>query len=383
MEAGIFEDTLAPSDQYKRMFYPTPTKVARVEAKILGITAKKDDVRIPGAFADWPPDDNQPAWSDVTYLKLYEHHDFNYIAYNTIRFYDKKLSKKENKNLPLWDYIISIVPHYQKEFNIDGVMIDMGHALPNELLSNIISKARENNPKFIFWEENFSLSEVSLQNGYDAVLGYLCFDTHTAGKIYNLLQRISSDDYIKLPAFFATSETHNMPRASSRFPNIKYNSFTYALNSLLPALSFIHNGFELCETDPVNTGLDFTIEQIEKYPSEKLPLFSTSSLHWKNDNIVDTIRQINNIKKDFDFLDETLTIVETNNTNVIAFSRLTSIGTLLFVGSMLEQEIDAEIFLLDFANFQDILNNSKQFELNNSKLELKLNQFDFKILKCD
>lgn len=378
IEAGNLEDTLAPSDQYKRMFYPTPTKVARVEAKILGVTTNKDDVRIPGAFADWPPDDNQPAWSDVTYLKLYEHQDFNYIAYNTVRFYDNKLSKKENKNLPLWEYITNIVPHYQKEFNIDGVMIDMGHALPNELLSNIISKARENNPKFIFWEENFSLSEVSLKNGYDAVLGYLCFDNHSAGKIYNLLQRISSDEYKTLPAFFATAETHNMPRASKRFSNIRYNSFAYALNSLLPALSFIHNGFELCETNPVNTGLDFTIEQIEEYPSDKLPLFSTASLNWKNDNIVETIRQINNIKNDFDFLDETLAIIETNNINVIAFSRLTNKGTIVFVGSMLEQEIEAEIYLNDLVKLKDISN--IEFEIENKKLELKLNQFDFKIL---
>jgi len=119
-------------------------------------------VRIPGAFADWPPDDNQPPWTDVTYLRMYDHPDFNYIAYNTIRMYDVRLARPENAVASLWDSIAGVIPHYQREFGIDGVMIDMGHALPMPLKQRIVSTSREINPDFAFWDENFIIGKRAL-----------------------------------------------------------------------------------------------------------------------------------------------------------------------------------------------------------------------------
>jgi glycosidase len=299
VESGDFNNLPEPHDVYKNLFTVAPIKLARVEQKIVGlINDKKVEVRIPSAFADWPTDDTQPVWSDVTYLRLYEARGFNYIAYNTIRMYDNKLSKSGNKVSELWDYITGIVPYYQMNYQIDGVMIDMGHALPGDLRHEIVQKARENKKDFVFWEENFVLNEKSKIEGYDASVGYMMFDQHQPWKLKKLLKIIETGD---IPInFFATPENHNTPRAASRTGNIEFSKCTWLINKFLPAISFIHSGFELGEINPVNTGLDFETEDYEKYPAEKLPLFSEAALNWNSEtNLIEFIRQVNEIHKKF------------------------------------------------------------------------------------
>jgi glycosidase len=299
VEAGDFIQLPEPHDTYKNLFTETPVKLARVEQKIIGlINDKKVEVRIPSAFADWPTDDTQPVWSDVTYLRIYEAKGFNYIAYNTIRMYDNKLAKQNYKVSELWDYIVGIIPYYQINFRIDGVMIDMGHALPGELRHSIVQKARENKPDFVFWEENFTLNEKSKEEGYNASVGYMMFDQHHPWKLKQLIQLFETGE---IPInFFATPENHNTPRAASRNGNIEFSKCSWLINKFLPAISFIHSGFELGEINPVNTGLGFEMEDYEKYPSEKLPLFSESALDWNSEtNIIEFIIQINEIFNKF------------------------------------------------------------------------------------
>jgi hypothetical protein len=108
---------------------------------------------------------------------MYTQPDFNYIGYNTIRMYDSRLAQPEYVNRPLWDKIIGIIPYYQREFGIDGVMIDMGHALPMELKKGIVEAARSINPDFAFWDENF-ITRKSVEEGYNAVFGFLWIDQH-------------------------------------------------------------------------------------------------------------------------------------------------------------------------------------------------------------
>lgn len=326
VEAGDFKDLMQPHEQHRKMFTETPKKVARVEGKIRGLLAdKKTEVKIPGAFADWPPDDNQPAWTDVTFLKMYDNPKFNYIAYNTIRMYDTNLAKNEYKVADLWDYISGIIPHYVENYSLDGVMIDMGHALPHELRRRIVESALEKKQEFFFWEENFSLSAASVKDGYSAVLGYLPFDAHRAYKIRDLIKRFSNKD---IPVnFFATSETHNTPRAFSRINSVEYLKSIYTICLFLPAVTFIHSGFEIAENNPVNTGLDFTKEEIEQYPPEKLGLFSAMQLDWDNrQNIVDFIREINIIKSEIikepdDIFSNSIHNIDMENQNLVAFIR--------------------------------------------------------------
>ena len=69
---------------------------------------------------------------------------------------------------------MGVIPHYQNEFGIDGVMMDMGHALPMALKQRVVQAARDINPDFAFWEENFLIEQQSVDEGYNAVLGYWC-----------------------------------------------------------------------------------------------------------------------------------------------------------------------------------------------------------------
>ena len=57
-------------------------------------------------------------------------------------------------------------------------------------------------------------------------------------------------------------------------------------------MPFVLSGFELGETQPINTGLGYSSEQFALYPSEKLPLFSSYAFNWtRTDNLVAFIRE--------------------------------------------------------------------------------------------
>jgi starch synthase (maltosyl-transferring) len=288
------KDLPKPDSTFLDHFVETPIRVFKEDNKIYGKSIDGTLCRIPSAFADWPPDDNQPLWSDVTYLKLFNHTDYNYIAYNTIRMYDEELTD-EYKNIDLWNYLSNIIPFYQKEYSIDGVMIDMGHALPQSLREEIIHKSRISNDEFILWEENFSLSESSIEAGYDASLGYVCFDAMNFWKmkeISNML--ITKSSPIE---FFLTPETHNTHRTAFYPGDIEFSKLSILVLSMLPGIQFIHSGIELGEKNPVNTGLGFHNEELLEILSDELPLFSKRFLSFKNNHkIIDLIKIINSFK---------------------------------------------------------------------------------------
>jgi glycosidase len=330
VEEGELDDLPPPHQEYLDLFTPPPPKhsIQMAGSRYIGMLREHTAVRIPGAFADWPPDDSQPPWGDVTFLKMYNHPDFNYIAYNTIRMYDTRLARKENVNRPLWQKVADIIPHYQKEYGIDGVMIDMGHALPMELKKEMIRLARSIDPDFAFWDENFSVEEQSVREGYNAVIGYVWSDQHKPEKFKDLLRRFSREGYA-LP-FFATPESHNTPRASTREGGIVYSRYAWAISNFIPAIPFIHSGFELGEKCPVNTGLDFSREELARYPSASLPLFSEYAYDWTSkEEFTEWIKTISDLRNKYQdlIIDQTpqsFEFIETDNINIISFLRVSS-----------------------------------------------------------
>ncbi len=302
---------IAPDHLYRTQF----------EIPTTGTDYKK--LKIASAFADWPPNDLQPPWSDVTYLRLYNYdytkaNNFNYIAYNTIRYYDPELAKKEYINDSLWNIITEIIPYYQENFGIDGAMIDMGHALPNSLKNKIIKKARSLDPSFAFWDENFSNKMETKKDGYDAVIGDCWYKITKRNGFRKIIQSLNSK--YPLP-FFGTSETHNSPRFG--FGNIKKKKASWILFNVLPdAIPFLHNGFELDEHLPVNTGLNFNKVQIDDYANKKLPLFYKNALHWDSQsNIISFIQIIASIRKreSWIFDKKDVELIKTNNPKVLGF----------------------------------------------------------------
>ncbi len=294
-------------------------------------TGKKYCVRIPGAFADWPPDDNQPPWGDVTYLRMYRDEnpqkpEFNYIAYNTIRMYDTRLARPELANLPLWQTIIDLIPTYQHKYGIDGVMVDMGHAVPVSLMQQLIARARSIDPDFAFLSENFEIKQDSVDAGYNAVVGYAWWVEYRRDGMYDILNHIGNQG-VPL-SFFGAVENHNTPRGAGRAGGEKYARYAFLVNTMLPrSIPFIHSGQEIGEIMPVNTGLDFSNEDLEKLKGKKLALFDLCGYNWDGShNMLDFVKKVLELRRQYSDIIENISeggfcMVQTGHADVIAFIR--------------------------------------------------------------
>ena len=328
VESERFDNLLPPHRTYTDLFAdaPEPETITTENGRFIGQLPDGTKVKIPGAFADWPPDDNQPPWGDVTYLKMYDHPDFNYIAYNTIRMYDSRLARPENKNRSLWDRILGIIPYYQAQFHIDGVMIDMGHALPMSLKAEMVREARQTDPDFAFWDENFSVTERSREEGYNAVVGYCWIDQRHPERMKALCARHAKEGF-PIP-YFATPETHNTPRAVTRPGGTTYAKWAMVINAFLPAIPYLHSGYELAEILPINTGLDFADEELAGLPSERLPLFSSHAYSWKSPHsFPQWVARVLEIRKQYAALitnpdPESCRVLEDPNPRILAFARI-------------------------------------------------------------
>lgn len=278
IDAGDRSGLPEPADEYRNMFTHPPADVQLDDNGWFGSDNGGSVVRLPGAFADWPPDDPQPAWTDVTYLRLHRHADLLYPAYNTIRMFDERLEHEECMQRDLWNLLAQIIPHYQRTLGIDGAMIDMGHALPLALRHEILLRAREHHPNFMIYEECFELDSKLAEQGVDAVIGYLPHVSRSSKGLAEFVQRCSTHD---APiSYFGAVDSHNTPRiASTHSDNASFATWWFL--SLLPkAIPYVVAGFELGETCPINTGLDFRSEDIQYYQDHGLPLFDDVPLPW-------------------------------------------------------------------------------------------------------
>lgn len=301
VEQGDLEGLPAPPAAYRSMFVPPPPRgsVRKEGEAWIGTLPDGTQARIPGAFADWPPDDPQPPWTDVTYLRIYDHPDFNYIAYNTVRMYDRRLARPENAVWSLWEQIAGVLPFYAERFGIDGAMVDMGHAFPADLKRRIVEDARQVDPDFAFWGEAFTYDGQLAEEGYDAVVGNYWWLVWRPSRLIEDLLRPLAVQGLPLP-FLAAPETHNTPRAAAREGGLQAARMAWTLGCFLPGIPFCHSGFELGETLPVNTGLDFAPEDLARYPADILPLFSTAAYRWENPvNLLAWIRQVLSIRGRF------------------------------------------------------------------------------------
>ncbi|MFH1454031.1 MAG: alpha-amylase family glycosyl hydrolase [Armatimonadota bacterium] len=332
-----FNNLPEPSADYINFYYAPPkpgnikhNKDSKVTGASCGRDRKKIEVSIPGAFADWPPDDVQPPWGDVTYLRMYKYKKkydkYNYMAYNTIRMYEKKLAKDEYANKLLWQKIEHIMPHYQNHFHIDGVLVDMGHAMPKKLMNSIIKIARNHNKDFVLLSENFHIGKESKKQGYHAVMGFSWGTEHDKDKVKRLFKQAGAKNIpIK---FLATGENHNTPRSASRRGGINNSKNSFLINAFIPnGILFVHSGYELAETYPVNTGLDFTPADIKKYKGKPLGLFDITSYNWLNkNNLIKFMQDIMYLRDDYNDIlmqppSKSYKILDAKNKNIMGFVR--------------------------------------------------------------
>ncbi|MFM8771520.1 MAG: alpha-amylase [Candidatus Kapaibacterium sp.] len=325
VEGGSRSNLPEPSLEYQRQFTEPPKEHHGDASGWTGTLADGQHVRIPGAFADWPPDDPQPAWSDVTYLRLHHHPDFPYMAYNTIRMFDERMDSVDLENTGLWNTIAAIIPTQMRSLGNDGAMIDMGHALPSSLRRRIIAEARHENPDAVMIEENFHLDAASLNDGFSIVTGYLPFDGHSAEGLRRFVQRVAAFD---VPiGYMGWGESHNTPRLASRIDERACASVWMFMSLLPKSAPCIVAGMELGETRPMNTGLGFTLEQIAQWPATELALFSDVPLEWDagSENLA-RFRRVVEIRQSYDVVrcftdDDRVDALKCDDAAVVAFHR--------------------------------------------------------------
>jgi glycosidase len=242
--------------------------------------------------------DPQPPWTDVTYLKFYQ---------DTHRKARQYLDPKqppyilqdgaslnqyhgERVNEELWEYVANIIPFYQQNFGIDGARIDMGHALPVELNEAIVSRAKNINPHFIFWSEEFDAAKAKTAkaNGFHFISGF-------SWGIYKNLDKPDFNKKLFAETLFksalpitAALETPDTPRLAAIYREKAKIVQLMMINCFIPnAVVFINNGLEVMETQPMNLGLDnteagrFALDERDPFYG-KLAFFDNYCIHWLN-----------------------------------------------------------------------------------------------------
>lgn len=270
------------------------------------------DLRIAPAFSDYI-NDKQPPWTDVTFFRMYQ--DFPkdtkefldttkrppYILFDTIK---SNMYPGDKPNLKLWKKLADIIPSFQRRFGIDGARIDMGHALPKELLQMIISNAKELDEDFAFIAEELQPqnADKAKENGYNMIIGngFFMEPRVIQGKLKEFMYQSVN---LPLPTF-ANGETHDTPRLAAREGGENLSKVLTLLNMFMPnGVPFINSGQEVYEKQPMNTGLDcredeeFVLEPTDPFYG-KLALFDkyqfhyTSNRRWEIPDMLDFIKPI-------------------------------------------------------------------------------------------
>lgn len=279
----------------------------------LGITT------VPG-FSD-VLNDPQPPWTDVTYLKFYydnhpeveaflPHGQPPYILHDGVSL---NLYHGARPNRELWTYIAGVIPYYQKHFGIDGARIDMGHALPLELNREIIARAKEQDPGFVLWSEEFDIakSRVAKEDGFHFISGFT-WGIYKGFERPDFNKRLFQDTLLrsKLP-ITAALETPDTPRLSSAVRDRRKIAQMVWINFLLPnTVPLLNNGLEVMEVQPMNLGLDnseagrFVLPEDDRFYG-KLAFFDPYVLHWRNEGsrwMLDLLQYVLEVREQFENL---------------------------------------------------------------------------------
>lgn len=310
----LFKDN--PKKQDSLLWEKVLKETAKNPNKILETIDKYFNLTVAPAFSDHI-NDIQPPWTDITFFRMYLDHpkdnikylvDKNippYILFDTIK---SNLHPGKIPNKELWETLSNIIPYYQKTFGIDGARIDMGHALPDDLVKNIIKNAKEIDPSFIFIAEELNpdnaLKAKSL--GYDMIIGNAFSFVHD---VYNLKTHHFMLNTQNLPILqFALGETHDTPRLASREGEMILSKFITVMNMFLPnAVPFINSGQEIYERQAMNLGINprenelYMLNNNDPYYG-KLALFDKFSFHYLNNmshDIKDNLKLIKPIRKKY------------------------------------------------------------------------------------
>lgn len=318
--------TISP-DQFNAKKWAELKKLYKKDKSIdfLDFIEKEIGLTTAPAFPDCL-NDPQPPWSDVTFLRLYMDHPLQsryfmrdpyqapYILFDTIK---GNIFKGEVRNEELWATLSGIIPHFQKNFGVDGARVDMGHALPEELIQMILKNARALDKEFSFIAEELIIegAEPARKAGYNMIIGSGFIDEPRAFE--HQTHKFMYDSIFIKAAVYASGETSDTPRLAAREGGRYLAKMLTVMNEFIPnAVPFVNSGLELYETQPMNTGLDcrpdeaFRLNTSDPYFG-KLAFFDKYQFHWTNPlrwDIPETLEKVSKFREMF--LD---TFTDTNN----------------------------------------------------------------------
>ena len=288
---------------------------ATENASILDLVKREFGLTVAPAFSDHI-NDPQPPWTDVTFFRMYMDHPTEskkylgnqelppYILFDSIK---SNMYKGDVINEGLWNTLSNVIPFYQQNYGIDGARIDMGHALPSELVDLIISNARHIDQDFCFIAEELQEENaaISRQIGYNMIIGYGFYQEPRVWehRTHNFMYE---SRHLACPVF-AGGETHDTPRLAAREGGRTLSKMLTIMNMFMPnGVPFINSGQEVYETQPMNTGLDcrsneqYMLPQDDRYYG-KLALFDKFAIHYLNHmrwDIPDTLDAISKIRRE-------------------------------------------------------------------------------------
>ncbi|MBR3215395.1 MAG: alpha-amylase [Exiguobacterium sp.] len=290
------------------------TLLEHPEENVLAMIEREFGLTTAPAFSDCI-NDPQPPWSDVTYFRLFLDHplaaapyvnDANiapYILFDSIK---SNQFRGNEINEPLWEMLADIIPHYQREYGIDGARIDMGHALPVDLAQRILEQPRAIDSNFSFIAEELMESGAwaAKDAGYNMIIGY-GFYKEPRFNTHETHQFLYDSRFLPLPVF-AAGETADTRRLATREGGRKASRLLTVLNGFMPnGVPMTNSGLELYETQPMNTGLDCRPEEAyQLFPTDpyfgKLAFFDAYQFHWdhpERDEMIEVMHQVAEIRR--------------------------------------------------------------------------------------
>jgi starch synthase (maltosyl-transferring) len=253
--------SLPPSELDNELWLRLKAQAETDGCELLALVEEQMGIVPAPAHSDWINDD-QPVWTDITFLRLYldahpqapvSHGQPPYVLFDTIKC---NRFPANQPNEALWSYLEEAVSFQMRRYGFDGFRIDIGHTLPPALLQRLIARMHEcSGEPLIISEDLFNRNhERARDTGYNIMLG-------SGWNVMADLSHESLSRYLRELAelkihAFACSETPDTPRITSREGGKQLARMLALFNGFLPnAIPFINTGLEVNELQPLNCGL--------------------------------------------------------------------------------------------------------------------------------
>ena len=176
-------------------------------------------------------------------MRLFTNPEFDYPAYNTLRYFTPQAVEDQWLNEGVLEYITTTLHHAQNVLGVDGVFIDMGHGFPQ----NYRRRMREAAPDLELWYEDFNEPPLLITDDIHLGIPEKPGSEWFAKRAVELDAGSSCGVHRRLRAL----ENHNSVRAFATMPDNQARGIWLAA-LMLPGIPWIHSGQEFKASIAIN-----------------------------------------------------------------------------------------------------------------------------------